>query len=74
MTRVRQVYTERETVEQPDRLLTSKQVAEEINFPIATLNYWRSIGKGPAYIKIDRWVRYRQSAIAEWIDDQNPDA
>ena len=59
---------------QNDEMLTTTQLAAELSFPTQTLSYWRSIGKGPAYIKIGRWVRYRRTQIDEWIAEQNPDA
>lgn len=49
-----------------DEMLTAAQLAEEINFPTTTLAYWRTIGKGPDYVKVERWVRYRRSDVDAW--------
>ena len=34
------------------------------------LAMWRHLGRGPAYIKIGKSVRYRGSDLNEWLDRQ----
>ena len=53
-----------------DQMLTAQQVSAEIGFPTGTLAYWRTIGKGPTYVKVGRWVRYLRSDLDDWRSDQ----
>ena len=38
--------------------MNEKQVAERYSIAIQTLRNWRSVGKGPSYVKLERLVRY----------------
>lgn len=38
--------------------MNEKQAAERYNVAIQTLRNWRSVRKGPPYIKLERLVRY----------------
>lgn len=53
----------------PDRdgLLAPEAVARLLRVRPHTLANWRALGKGPAYVKFGRTVRYRESDIARWI-------
>jgi len=53
--------------EKPQMLGTIAEVAEVLGVPQHTLDVWRSRGKGPAYIKVGRHVRYRWSDVNEWL-------
>lgn len=57
-------------VEIEDRLLWPEQVAEMLGLPTGTLANWRYQGRGPAFVKIGRHVRYRRSDVAEWIEER----
>ena len=35
-----------------------------------TMQRWRMEGRGPAYVRVGRLIRYRQSALSEWLDLQ----
>lgn len=51
-------------------LFTTLQLAEKFE---TTPQFWegmRTRGDGPAFIKVGRLVRYRQSAIDQWMDDR----
>jgi hypothetical protein len=60
------------TTTQPadDQLMTPKQVESEYGFNALTLANWRSMGRGPDYIKTRPSnagrIKYRRSAIEEW--------
>lgn len=57
------------TLLQRDRLLTTAEAAERLGLASQTLNNWRSAGIGPAFVKVgSRTVRYRESAIGNYID------
>ena len=49
-------------------LLTAEDVADMTGFALQTLKNWRSLGKGPAWFKVGRLVRYDESAVNEWLD------
>jgi predicted DNA-binding transcriptional regulator AlpA len=56
--------------------LTSSQyigpsdLTAEIGIPETTLAQWRYLKKGPPYIKVGRHVRYRQSDVERWLEEQ----
>jgi predicted DNA-binding transcriptional regulator AlpA len=50
--------------------LETPTVAGQLRVKEVTLEKWRQTGCGPAYIKIGRLVRYRQSDLDRWLRDQ----
>ncbi|WP_025323480.1 helix-turn-helix transcriptional regulator [Deferrisoma camini] len=38
-----------------------------------TLANWRSMRKGPRYVRLGRLVRYRVSDLLAWLDEQTVD-
>ena len=59
-------------VTQPE-LLTPKQVAEKLQVDVQLLNQWRSARKGPKFVKLGRFIRYKSDELQEWIDAQGVD-
>lgn len=55
-------------VDVEDRLLWPEEVAEVLGVPVGTLANWRYQGRGPAFVKVGRHVRYRRSDVAGWIE------
>ncbi|MDZ7673744.1 MAG: helix-turn-helix domain-containing protein [Acidimicrobiales bacterium] len=55
-------------VDVEDRLLWPEEVAEVLGVPIGTLANWRYQGRGPAFVKVGRHVRYRRSDVLGWIE------
>jgi predicted DNA-binding transcriptional regulator AlpA len=54
-----------------DPLLLQKEAAEQLRVKEKTLEAWRRLGGGPAFIrKGQRYVRYRQSAIDAWLEER----
>jgi predicted DNA-binding transcriptional regulator AlpA len=53
-----------------DQLLTIDEVSTLLRVPVATLRYWRHIGKGPRSFKMGRRVFYRESDVLAWLDEQ----
>ena len=51
-------------------LATSKEVAEYLGVPVATLDQWAYRGVGPRYSKVGRYRRYRWEDIEKWLDQQ----
>jgi hypothetical protein len=52
------------------RLWTAEDVAERWELSPRTLANWRSLGLGPAYIKVGRSVLYRESDLAAYEDEK----
>lgn len=53
-----------------DELLTTVEVAQYLRVGVNTLEQWRSRGKGPAFVRVGRRVRYRRREIEEWMEHQ----
>jgi len=51
-------------------MVTTKELAELIGVPVATLNNWRSIGRGPRSFRLGRAVKYLVADVAAWIEQQ----
>ncbi|MGZ3172135.1 MAG: helix-turn-helix transcriptional regulator [Croceibacterium sp.] len=48
-------------------LLTPDQTSDRLHTPVATLQYWRTTGRGPRYLKIGRKIFYRSGDIDQFI-------
>jgi excisionase family DNA binding protein len=59
-----------ETVTEPPRLLTIRELAEYLSVPTGTLYVWRSNGDGPPGIKVGRHVRYRAEDVERWLEER----
>jgi predicted DNA-binding transcriptional regulator AlpA len=55
------------TAPSDEDLLNEKQVASLLGVSTLTLRKWRWENKGPEWVKIERTVRYRRSAVDDWI-------
>ena len=53
-----------------DKLLRQGDVAARLGVTRATLLRWRASGRGPAWIQLEGAIRYRQSAISDYLDRQ----
>lgn len=54
----------------PIKLINNAQTAALIGVRPNTLEIWRIQGKGPAYRKVGRLVRYVEAEVLSWLDDQ----
>jgi predicted DNA-binding transcriptional regulator AlpA len=54
------------------RLLNEREVATSCSISVLTLRKWRSVKRGPKFIKISTLVRYRPEDIDAWIAEQKP--
>ena len=50
-----------------DPLIDENEVAAFTGASLTTVRRWRREGRGPAYRKIGRLVRYRRDDLADWI-------
>ena len=51
-------------------LLSSADVAELLDVSMRTLEFWRYAGKGPAYVKVGKRVRYRPADVEAYLEAQ----
>jgi predicted site-specific integrase-resolvase len=48
--------------------LTTRQAAERLGIPEATLRWWRSVGKGPPSFTLGHRVFYRLTDVEAWVE------
>ena len=51
-----------------DPLLTVRETAALLRCSVHSLNKWRLTGSGPRFVRVGSRVRYRRSAIADFIE------
>jgi DNA-binding transcriptional MerR regulator len=49
------------------RLLTAKAVSEMLSVPEGTIRYWRHVGLGPTWVKLEGSIRYAEEDVLEYI-------
>lgn len=49
------------------KLLTEKQLVEQLPISVQALRNWRLNGKGPAFIKLGRSVAYDEQVVKDWL-------
>ena len=49
-------------------LLKSKRVAEMLDIPEGTLRYWRAIGIGPVWHKLEGSIRYDEGDVSRYVE------
>lgn len=54
-----------------EQLMTTIELAEYLEIPIATLYSWRTKGEGPPAIKVGRHLRYRASDVERWLETRS---
>ena len=50
------------------KLLTTKAIAELLSVPEGTLRYWRKVGLGPSWVKLEGSIRYTEEDIVRYIE------
>ena len=48
-------------------LLSTKELAKRLNLSHRTLENMRMSGKGPAFVRVGRLIRYTEKAVIDWI-------
>lgn len=56
-----------------DGLLTPPELSEHLGVPVATLSQWRYLGKGPAFMRVGKHIRYRSEAVEAWLVEHTVD-
>ena len=57
----------RESQDVIDEPLTETEAARRLGLKVPTLRAWRSQGRGPAYVRLGRAVRYLPADIEEFL-------
>ncbi|MFI1996296.1 helix-turn-helix transcriptional regulator [Actinoplanes sp. NPDC020271] len=57
-----------------DELVTIEEVAEILKVPVATIRKWRSEGSGPQGFRVGKYVRFRKSAVEDFIRQKETDS
>jgi predicted DNA-binding transcriptional regulator AlpA len=52
----------------PQRLLNEHEVAQTCAISVATIRKWRTLRRGPRFLKIGHLVRYRPEDVATWLE------
>lgn len=53
-----------------DPLWTIQEVATFLGIPVQTIYDWRCKGEGPPALKIGRLLRYKETEVFAWLDQQ----
>ena len=49
------------------QLISTSEVAEMLSIPEGTLRYWRKVGLGPTWVKLEGSIRYAEEDVLEYI-------
>jgi excisionase family DNA binding protein len=52
----------------PVVFLTEKQAARVLSLSHRTLQAWRRVGFGPAFVRLGRAIRYRREDVLAWAN------
>jgi Helix-turn-helix domain len=50
------------------KLLTTNAVAQMLSIPEGTLRYWRKVGLGPSWVKLEGSIRYTEEDVLRYIE------
>jgi DNA-binding transcriptional MerR regulator len=50
------------------KLLTTSAVSEMLSVPEGTLRYWRKVGLGPSWVKLEGSIRYAEEDVLRYIE------
>ena len=50
------------------KLLTTNAVSDMTSIPGGTLRYWRKVGLGPAWVKLEGSIRYADEDVLMYIE------
>ncbi len=53
-----------------ERLLSTEELAEYLGLPIGTLYRWSYVKTGPKALSVGRHLRYRESDVTKWLEEQ----
>jgi predicted DNA-binding transcriptional regulator AlpA len=62
-----------DTLMAENNLMTEAQLCELLDLSKATVQTWRSLRRGPAWIKVGRNIFYDRRKVDAWLDSQTCD-
>lgn len=57
----------------PESLITNDEAARLLGLKPQTLMMWRHESRGPAYVKVGRYVYYRRTDLSSWLTSHRCD-
>lgn len=51
------------------KLMTAKELSEMLGIPEGTLRYWRSVGLGPVWHKLEGSIRYALEDVEAYLQN-----
>ena len=60
-------HSARQPIADQPECLTNDQTAAWLNIAPGVLHNWRRQGRGPAFIKVGRFIRYRRADVDAWL-------
>jgi predicted DNA-binding transcriptional regulator AlpA len=58
---------------EPSKVLTRRELSQQINVAVDTLSRWHCSGRGPRGVKEGRVVRYAQAEVDAWLRGERGD-
>jgi len=55
---------------QTESLMSLEDVADYLGVPVRTVYAWRATCKGPRGFRVGKYVRYKASDVAVWLERQ----
>ena len=52
----------------PSSMLNEFEVAQMLRLSVATIRRWRTLKRGPRYLKVGASVRYRTEDMVAWLE------
>ncbi len=52
----------------PDYLMNEEELSTFIRVPRDSLKKWRHLGRGPKFLKMVGYVRYRRADVLAWLE------
>lgn len=49
------------------QLFSFDEAAEYLGIPVNTLKYWKKVGLGPAWVKMEGTIRYNRTDLDDYI-------
>jgi hypothetical protein len=51
-----------------DKLINEKGAAEFLGCTVSAMRKWRLLGRGPAYCRVGRLIRYREDDLLAYVE------
>ena len=62
------------SLETTDPKYAERDAAEYLGVSVKTLQRWRYVGRGPAFLKLEKLIRYPQSSLDRYLNSNTRNA